>query len=199
MAISTDYVEIDQAQVLECLIRGAGFHITEKKAALDTDAEKWSQETLTALRTLEQASINQPDGGLRVLVGDTHIKLRGSIWELVQLGLELTLEHEDPTGMFLALGKAVRGISDKITRIKDPIQLLVVKAIASVTSAKKRSGVILAVPEASVAEIHSNLVDKQSLPAVPTNLLEILASLAGQEIISEIYHEGRGPYYAVTF
>jgi hypothetical protein len=199
MAISPDYVKIDQAQVLEYLVRGTGLSVTEKAAVLSAHAEKSSQEALTALRKLEQASINQSDGSLRVLVGDTHIMLRGSIWELVQLGLELTVEHENPIGMFLALGNAVRGISDKITRIKDPIELLVVKAIVRVTSAKKRSGVILAVPEASVAEIESDLVEKQGLPAVPTNLLGVLAHLAGQEIVREVSYEGHGPNYSVTF
>ena len=62
----------------------------------------------------------------------------------------MTVEHTNPIAIVLAVSNAVRSISDKITRLDDPMELLVARSIVRVAAAKKRSGRILAVQDVSI-------------------------------------------------
>ena len=197
MATGPEYIEVPKTEVLDYLLRG-GFLPAERQGAIKSADEQTNARILKDLEKLENAPINVPEGGLRVLIKGTHVNLRSSLWEILQLGAELIVEHQNPIAVALAVGNAVRTISDKITRINDPIELLVAKSIVRVAAAKKRSGRVLIVPEVSVDEITSDLL-AQGLPDAPSNLSDLLAHLRGEDIIQGVFHDGRGPYYVVTF
>jgi hypothetical protein len=197
MAVLPDYIEVEKNQVLGYLLRRAD-RSDEGQGAIEAADEQPLRGIVEDLEKLEQAPINLPEGGLRLLIKGTHINLRGSLWEILQLGVELTVEHTNPIAVALAVGNAVHSISDKITHLDDPIELLVAKSIVRVAAAKKRSGRILAIPEVSVDEITVDL-RAQGLPDAPSNLAELLAHLCGQEILKDVFYDGRGPFYAVTF
>ena len=194
---SATYVEIDKAQVLEQLLRATEILDANHAGKATADAQT-TQLIVEALDDLQKAPINQPEGGLRVLIKDTHINLRGTLWEIVALGTELSIEHNNPVAVALAVAKAVRSICEKIKRLDDPMELLVARAIVGVAAVHKRSGQILAVPEVSVDEITGEL-RAQGFPSAPANLSELLAHLRGGHIVKEVFHEDRGPYYVVTF
>lgn len=194
MASFYEYVEIDKNKVVDDLVQEVHQPAIDV-AEVPADGNQASEELVKALDTLSQARINQPDGGLRVLINDTHISLRGAIWEVVRLGVELTVEHANPLSVIFAIGNAVRGIADKITRIEDPLELLVLQSIVRGNAAKKRAGKMLAARQVNAHEIEVDL-ERQGIPA--TSLSELLGRLHAKEIVKEIAYDG-GPYYAVTF
>jgi hypothetical protein len=200
MASFYEYVEIDKNKVVDDLVQEVHQPAVDAPPAVDVaevpaDADQAAEELVKDLDTLSQAKINQPDGGLRVLINDTHISLRGAIWEIVRLGVELTVEHANPVSVIFAIGRAVRGIADKVTRIEDPLELLVLRSIVRGNAAKKRAGKMLAAQQVNAHEIEADL-EKQGIPA--PNLSELLACLHAKDIVKEIAYAG-GPYYAVTF
>jgi hypothetical protein len=197
MATLPPYVEVEKGQVLDYLLRNAELSAEEQSAiqAADDQARK---AIVGDLEALEAAPINQQEGALKILIKDTHVNLRGSLWEVLQLGIELLIEHKNPLAIVGAVGRAIHNIREKVTRIKDPVELLTAKAIVRVAAAKKRAGKIIDIPEVSVEEITKDLRD-HGFPAAPPNLSELVAHLRGEGVVRDVFHNGRGPYYVVTF
>jgi len=149
------YIDIDESKALDELLSEAGISIAP--------AERTTANTQTVefLKEIEKLRINQPEGGVRIIVQGKHINLKAVLWEIAASSLALLPKALDPTGISQVVGAAAFGtalikLKDNITSLTD-FQLVVCNAVAKINRQKSESGRVFVEPGASAEEVIQEL------------------------------------------
>jgi flagellar basal body P-ring protein FlgI len=187
------YLEIDESKALDELLSEAGISIAPAER---TTA---STQTVEFLKEIENLPINQPEGGVRIIVQGKHINLRAVLWEIAASSLALLPKALDPTGISQVVGAAAFGtalikLKDRITSLTD-FQLVVCNAVAKITRQKSEGGRVFVEPGASAEEVMQEL-RRQTGQAAP-NIPSILKNLC-PKVLAETFYEASGPFYKLV-
>ncbi len=187
------YIEVDESKALDELLSEAGISIDSVERA------SANKQTVEYLKEIENLQVNQPEGGVRVIVKDKHINLKSVLWEITASSLALLPKALDPTGISQVVGAAAFGtalikLKDKITSLSD-FQLIVCHAVAKITRAKSKSGRVFVEPGASAEEVTQEL-RRQTGQAFP-NIPAILKNLC-PKVLTETFYETSGPFYKLV-